>query len=114
MGIRSRKPTIERMDAVDLVKQFLRAQNLEQLGRLDEAIELYEQAVEASFDSTGPYDRLIALYSDRALHADVVRVADAALVSVQTHEGKRDWYARMKAEAQKAAAKVPQAAKKRT
>ena len=102
------------MDAVDLVKQFLRAQNLEHLGRLDEAIALYEGAVEASFDSTGPYDRLIALYSDRALHSEVVRVADAALVNVQTHQGKREWYARMKAEAQKASSKVPQAAKKRT
>lgn len=108
------KPTIERMDAVDLVKQFLRAQNLEQLGRLDEATELYEQAVRASFDSTGPYDRLIALYSDRALHQDVIRVADAALANVQTHEGKLEWYARMRAEAQKAVLKVPQAAKKRT
>lgn len=102
------------MDAVDLVKHFLRAQNLEQLGRMDEAIDLYEQAVDASFDSTGPYDRLIALYSDRALHADVVRVANAALVNVQTHEAKREWYGRMRTEAEKAAAKVPPAAKKRT
>lgn len=102
------------MDAVDLVRHFLRAQNLEQLGRLDEAIGLYEEAVAASFDSTGPYDRLIALYSDRALHADVVRVADAALINVQTHEGKRDWYGRMKTEAERAASRVPQAAKKRT
>lgn len=102
------------MDAVDLVKHFLRAQNLEQLGRMDEAIALYEQAVGASFDSTGPYDRLIALYSDRALHGDVIRVADSALSNVQTYEGKREWYARMKAEAEKAATNVPRAAKKRT
>lgn len=102
------------MDAVDLVRHFLRAQNLEQLGRLDDAIVLYEEAVGASFDSTGPYDRLIALYSERALHADVVRVADAALANVQTHEGKRDWYVRMKAEAEKASSAVPQAAPKRT
>lgn len=101
------------MDAVDLVKQFLRAQNLEQLGRLDEATDLYEQAVDAGFDSTGPYDRLIALYSDRALHAEVIRVAGAALLNVKTHEGKRDWYGRMKEEAERAATKVPRAAKKR-
>ena len=102
------------MDAVDLVKQFLRAQNLEQLGRTEEAIDLYEEAVDAAFDSTGPYDRLIALYSDRALHSEVIRVADAALVNVQTHEGKREWYGRMRTEAEKAAAKVPRAAKKGT
>ncbi len=100
------------MDAVDLVKRFLRAQNLEQLGRVDEATELYEEAVSAGFDSTGPYDRLIALYSDQALHADVVRVAEAALARVQTHEAKRDWYGRMRDEARRAAAHVPQAAKK--
>lgn len=102
------------MDAVELVRHFLRAQNLEQLGRLDEAIELYEGAVDAAFDSTGPYDRLIALYSERALHRDVVRVADAALANVQTHEAKRDWYARMRAEAEEAGSKVPRAAPKRT
>lgn len=102
------------MDTVDLVKHFLRAQNLEQLGRVEEAIDLYEEVVGASFDSTGPYDRLIALYSDQALHSDVVRVTDAALVNVQTHSAKREWYARMKSEAEKAASKVPQAAKKRT
>ncbi len=101
------------MDSVDLVKHFLRAQNLEQLGRVDEAIVLYEGAIAARFDSTGPYDRLIALYSDQALHSDVIRVAEAALENVQTHEGKREWYSRMRSEADKAAAKVPQAAKRR-
>ncbi|MDP9068755.1 MAG: hypothetical protein M3N53_10500 [Actinomycetota bacterium] len=102
------------MDTVRVVKQFLRAQNLEQLGRVDEATELYEQAIGAGFDSTGPYDRLIALYSDQALHADVVRVADLALEHVKTHGDKREWYGRMRREAQKAAAKVPPAAKKRS
>ncbi len=101
------------MEAVELVKEFLRAQNLEQLGRLDEATELYEHVVRQSFDSTGPYDRLIALYSNQALHADVVRVADLAIANVKTHEGKREWYARMRGEAERAAAKVPPAAKKK-
>ncbi len=101
------------MDAVELVRRFLRAQNLEQLGRTDEAMELYEEAVAAGFDSTGPYDRLIALYSDQAMHADVVRVADGALAHVQTHEAKREWYVRMRREAERARSKVPQAAKKK-
>lgn len=101
------------MEAVEQVKAFLRAQNLEQLGRVEEAIELYEQVVAADFDSTGPYDRLVALYSNQALHADVVRVAEQALAHVQTHEGKRDWYARMKAEAERAATAVPEAVKKK-
>lgn len=101
------------MDAVELVKQFLRAQNLEQVGRADEALELYEAIVKAGFDSTGPYERLITLYSHRGLHRDVIRVADLALVNVQTHAEKRDWYERMRAEAERAAMKVPQATKKK-
>lgn len=108
------KPTIERVDAVDLVRDFLRAQNLEQLGRTDEATDLYERAVGAGFDSTGPYDRLIAVYSEQALHGDVARVAGLALTNVKTHEAKREWYERMRREAEKARAKVPPAAKKRT
>lgn len=101
------------MDAVELVKAFLRAQNLEQLGRVEEATELYEQAVAGGFDSTGPYDRLIALYSHQALHGDVARVSEQALVNVHTHAEKRAWYERMRDEAQRAAAKVPEAAPKK-
>jgi hypothetical protein len=102
------------MDGVDLVKAYLRGQNLEQVGRVDEAAELYEKAVTARFDSTGPYDRLISIYADRALHAEVVRVATAALENVQTHSDKRTWYARMRDDAADAAKKVPRAAPKRT
>ncbi len=101
------------MDAVELVRQFLRAQNLEQVGRDEEAIELYEATVRAGFDATGPYERLIALYSHMGLHGDVIRVADLALENVQTHAEKRDWYERMRAEAERAATKVPQASKRK-
>ena len=100
------------MENVEVVKHFLRAQNLEQLGRIDEAIELYETAVAEQFDSTGPYDRLIGIYSHRALHADVVRVAESALEHVQTHEEKRAWFREMRDHAQRASAAVPPAAKK--
>ena len=94
---------------IELVNGFLKGQNLEQLGRLEEAMAHYEIAVEAGFDATGPYDRLIALYSHRAQHGDVVRVAQAALAHVHTYEDKRAWYRRMEAEARKAATKVPRA-----
>jgi hypothetical protein len=98
------------VDNVEVVRQFLKGQNLEQVGRVDDAIALYEGAIESRFDSTGPYDRLIALYGDRALHREVVRVAESALQYVHTHADKRAWYERMRAEAEKAASKVPQAA----
>ncbi|MEA2499199.1 MAG: hypothetical protein QOH26_1604 [Actinomycetota bacterium] len=100
------------MDNVDHVKRFLRGQNLEQVGRTDEAIELYETVVTGGFDSTGPYDRLIALYSQRAAHPDVIRVIDLALVHVHTYEDKKDWYRRMRSEAERAHASVPAAAPK--
>ena len=58
-----------------LVQLYLRAQNLEQMRRIDEAIVFYEQAVAAHFDAAGPYDRLIAIYRGRDEHAEVKRVA---------------------------------------
>ncbi|MDP9224943.1 MAG: hypothetical protein M3P18_14085 [Actinomycetota bacterium] len=94
---------------IDLVKCFLKGQNLEQLGKAEAATAQYEIAVEAGFDATGPYDRLIALYSHRAQHNDVIRVARAALEHVHTYEDKREWYRRMEAEARRAAARVPRA-----
>ncbi|HEX2296507.1 MAG TPA: hypothetical protein VHN37_14530 [Actinomycetota bacterium] len=98
---------------VELVNRFLRAQNLEQVARVDEAIELYETILAARFDSVGPYDRLIEIYSNRAAHRDVVRVAGAALESVHTYPEKRQWYEEMRAAAEKAASAVPRAAPKR-
>lgn len=91
----------------DLVRAFLKAQNLEQVGRIDDAIALYEEAVAAGFDSAGPYDRLISLYAGRALHDDVIRVAERALATVLTYEDKRVWYEQMRDSALKARARTP-------
>ncbi len=101
------------MPNVDFVKDFLRAQNLEQLGRTAEAIELYEAAIAGAFDSAGPYDRLITLYSNDVRHRDVERVATAALSHVHTHGDKRAWYEQMRDAARAAADDVPRAAPKR-
>ena len=98
------------MDNVEAVQAFLRAQNLEQIGRVDDAIVLYERVVAEAFDASGPYDRLIAIYGGRARHRDVIRVAEKALVHVHTHDEKRSWYERMRAEALEAAARLPRAA----
>ena len=98
---------------VDLVHDYLRGQNLEQLGRVDEAVKLYEHAIRAAFDSPGPYDRLIEIYSSLARHMDAARVAAAAIDAVHTHRGKRRWYEQMIESARAAAAKVPEAAPKK-
>lgn len=99
---------------VDAVTAFLRGQNLEQLGRVDEAATLYEAVVGADFDSSGPYDRLIAIYSDRHDHASVERVATAALANVRTHAQKKRWYEEMRDGARAAADQVPRAIPKRS
>ena len=101
------------VDPVELVKLYLRGQNLEQLGRVEEAIESYERAVADGFDSPGPYDRLIALYGDDALHGEVIRVVDAALDSVHTYPDKVSWYEKVRSEAMRAAGNVPRATPKR-
>jgi tetratricopeptide (TPR) repeat protein len=100
------------VDEVELVRHYLRGQNLEQLGRTEEAIALYEQAVAGGFDSTGPYDRLIVLYGHLARHPDVIRICEAALVHVRTYDDKRTWYERMRSEARQAGSKVPKATPK--
>jgi tetratricopeptide (TPR) repeat protein len=101
------------MNEVEMVKAYLRGMNMEQLGRIDEAIELYESAVADRFDSTGPYDRLIALYSHRGMHREVIRVAGEALQNVRTYDDKKMWYERMRSEATKALQKVPRAIPKK-
>jgi tetratricopeptide (TPR) repeat protein len=82
----------QQVPADEIVRDFLRGQNLEQIGRPDEAVELYERAVVAGFDASGPYDRLIWLYQERRSHREVIRVAEASLQAVRTYPAKRQWY----------------------
>lgn len=101
------------MDTTEQVKAFLRGQNLEQLSRHDEAIALYESVIAEGFDAIGPYDRLVALYSSRAQHSDVIRICELAVAQVHTYEDKKDWYRTMRDQAQRAQGKVPAAAPRR-
>ncbi|HVL82036.1 MAG TPA: hypothetical protein VM840_10655 [Actinomycetota bacterium] len=91
----------------DLVREYLRGQNLEQVQRVDEAVELYERAVRSGFDAAGPYDRLIAIYRARNAHEEVVRVAEAALSNVRTFDAKRGFYSEMRDSAAAAHAAQP-------
>ncbi len=95
------------MDGAELVKRYLRGKNLEQLGRLDDAVVEYEAVIAERFDATGPYDRLIAIYAHQARHRDVIRVAGAALDRVRTHDSKIAYYERVRLEARRALAEVP-------
>lgn len=93
--------------ADDLVRAFLHGQNLEQVGKVDDAIDLYERAVAAFFDAAGPYDRLIHLYQDRGMHRDVIRVAEASLRCVRTYDAKRMWYEQQIEQARASAGAAP-------
>ncbi|MEX2393272.1 MAG: hypothetical protein WD826_02215 [Actinomycetota bacterium] len=97
----------DRVRPEDLVKLYLKAQNLEQITRTDEAIVLYEEAVAGRFDAAGPYDRLIAIYKERDAHADVRRIADAALSHVRTFDDKKAWYEAIRDGAEEASQKHP-------
>ncbi len=88
-------PTEDAPPPEDLVRDYLRAQNLEQVGRTEDAVLHYERAVEYGFDAAGPYDRLIAIYRALEAHREVARVAEAALAHVRTYPDRRAWYERM-------------------
>ncbi len=108
MGIFSKKraePDPEPVVSPDvLVREFLRGQNLEQIGKLEEAIVLYEHAVACGFDASGPYDRLLTVYERRRMHRDVIRVAQACLESVRTYPARKLFYEELLAKAEKALA----------
>jgi len=82
-----------------LVQEFLRGQNLEQIGKLEEAIVLYEHAVTGRFDASGPYDRLLTIYQERRMHRDVIRVAEACLATVRTYPARTVFYEELLAKA---------------
>jgi hypothetical protein len=101
-------PQDDRVPADEIVRGFLRGQNLEQIGRTDEAVGLYEHAVVAGFDAAGPYDRLIWIYQSRKAHRDVIRVAEASVRNVRTYPAKKQWYEEQIAKARADLASSPQ------
>lgn len=92
----------------ELVQDFLRGQNLEQVGRVDEAVAIYEGVVENHFDAAGPYDRLIWIYQSRGLHHDVIRIAEASIERVRTYTEKVEWYRQQISLAREALTSNPQ------
>lgn len=92
----------------ELVQDFLRAQNLEQVGRTDEAIELYEGIVGEKFDASGPYDRLIWIYQTRGMHREVIRIAEASIEMVHTYPEKLEWYRAQIERATEALGSIPE------
>jgi tetratricopeptide (TPR) repeat protein len=66
-------------DYSEQVQRNLTAIKLEKLGRVDEAIRLYEANVEESFDGSHPYTRLATIYRKRKQIDDEIRVLEKAI-----------------------------------
>ena len=52
---------------------------LEKQGRVDEAIELYEQNIEENFEGSHPYTRLATIYNKKKRKDDEIRVLKRAI-----------------------------------
>ncbi len=66
-------------DFQEQVQRNLRGSRLEKLGRVDEAIRLYEANVQENFDGSHPYNRLAVIYRRRKQLADEIRVLEKAI-----------------------------------
>jgi hypothetical protein len=65
------------------VQRNLRGIELEKSGRVDEAMELYEQNVREGFRGNQPYDRLASIYRERGLIDEEIRVLQRAVWVVE-------------------------------
>jgi hypothetical protein len=69
---------VQRM-AQSFVDKLARAQRLEAQQLVDEAVELYEEAVTDMYEGSLPYERLLAIYEHKRLHGEAQRVARCGL-----------------------------------
>ena len=68
------------MDALDVqVERNLKGRELEKVGKVDEAIRLYETNISENFDGNFPYDRLATIYRKRKDFQSEVRVLGKAV-----------------------------------
>jgi tetratricopeptide (TPR) repeat protein len=89
------------------VQRNLQAIELEKSGRVDEAIELYEENVRGRFPGSQPYDRLASIYRERGLTDEEIRVLEKAVwvlvnlanIGVLDKTARRKAYERRLAEA---------------
>ena len=64
-----------------MLDRNLRAQQLENAGRLDEAIQLYETNVTDGFQGVHPYERLRAIYTERQDYENAIRICEMAIAN---------------------------------
>ena len=66
-------------DYDEQVQRNLKGIKLEKLGRVDEALRLYEANVQEEFDGSHPYNRLAKIYRKRKQIDDEIRVLEKAI-----------------------------------
>jgi tetratricopeptide (TPR) repeat protein len=64
--------------------------SFEQQGRIDEAIDLYEQNVSLKFDGSHPYTRLAIIYRRRKQYDDEIRVIEKAISVFDKQNAPKD------------------------
>jgi len=74
------------------VERNLRGIELENSGRVDEAVRLYEENVTDNFIGNHPYDRLAIIYRKRKQIDEEIRVLEKAILVFDRllHEGRGD------------------------
>lgn len=61
------------------LERNLKGIELEKLGKVNEAIELYEKNIEENFDGNHPYDRLATIYRKNKDFKNEIRVLEKAI-----------------------------------
>ena len=76
---------VQASPTTDLVDNNINGERLEKLGKLNEAIALYEYNIAQRFDGNFPYDRLAIIYRKQKKYDEEIRVLKQA-IDVFTHD----------------------------
>ena len=61
------------------LERNLKGIEFEKLGKVDEAVELYEKNIEENFEGNHPYDRLATIYRKKKDISNEIRVLEKAI-----------------------------------
>ena len=76
---------VQASPTTDLIDNNINGERLEKLGKLNEAIALYEYNISQRFDGNFPYDRLAIIYRKQKKYDEEIRVLKQA-IDVFTHD----------------------------
>ena len=70
-------------------KEFVAAKKLEDNGKIDEAINIYEECIQKKCNQNNPYDRLILLYRKKRQKENEIRVLQLAIEMFESEDKYR-------------------------